>query len=70
MNPNSGRTTGRHVGWKFSHIRNETWTNPTTGNGYVVPVAMVYTSVDGCKHCPHADRIRLRRVPKWLKPRP
>lgn len=67
MNPTTGRTSGRHGGWQYSHTRSETWTNPTTKSGYVVPVALVYKSVDGCKHCPHADLIRLRRLPKWLQ---
>lgn len=46
--------------------------NPTTGRtsgsqrrAFLTADGEAFKS-DHCKHCPHADRIRLRRLPKWL----
>ena len=45
--------------------------NPTTGKTSGRIRRLMWSSAwnargDVCKHCPHADKIRLRRVPRWV----
>ena len=51
MNPTTGRTSGRTA-----------YIDGTCG-GVVVPRLWKY---DACRHNIHADKMRLRRLPKWI----
>jgi len=54
VNPTNGRTSGK---WRVAILVHER-------DG-----SLRARMIDTCKHCPHADKMRLRRVPKRLKPR-
>lgn len=56
MNPNTGKTSGKP--WWCPPLP---W-SPTLQAGHDSLRGMPYPT----GNCPHADRIRLRRVPKWL----
>lgn len=40
------------------------WISGVSGAG----VTVVVGRDDICKHCPHAQKMRLRRLPLWLRP--
>ncbi len=65
MNPTTGRTPGRHGGWEFSHTTPDGEVSPDGTSAWAGP-KLHYVSRDGCRHCPLADKMRLRRLPKWL----
>lgn len=63
MNPKTGRTSGHHV-LMFSHMTADGGSNES--GAWVAPI-LHFVPKDVCRHCRHADWLRLNRVPKWVR---
>ncbi len=57
MNPTTGKTSGDWRGISGFYDESER----LDANGNLVPIPR-----DISRHCPHADKLRLRRLPKWI----